>query len=381
MSVAVLFPRFDHPAIEERYASWQSDMLLRRQATEFHYYDRDEPARDVMEDVHAGHVLVITDPLLVPSPDLVVRLTAALGDADAAVPMTNEAAHPAQRVTPATPYATLQELYGSMAAHARTNSAVEQVEWDGSDPGAYLSRAALLAAEKQHLRNALAGRRVAVSKGDFVHRWSSMRGQVRQDLLDRVSTDAKSILEFGCGEGELGAALKARQRCRMVGVELDSAAAAVARKRIDDVYCGDVREIVALIHEQFDWIIGGDIVEHLDEPWSFLADLRRISTPGGHLLLSLPNIANASVVADLLKGRFDYVYMGLLCVGHLRFFTRSSIEDMFSIAGWASTEITPQAALTTPASTRLLETLAASGVQFSRDDLTTPGYYVIARNR
>ena len=101
----------------------------------------------------------------------------------------------------------------------------------------------------------------------------------------------------------------------------------MARKRIDDVYCGDAREIVALIREKFDWIIGGDIVEHLDEPWSFLSELRRVAKPGGHLLLSIPNIAHAALIADLLRGRFDYVYMGLTCVGHLRFFTRRTIED------------------------------------------------------
>ena len=90
----------------------------------------------------------------------------------------------------------------------------------------------------------------------------------------------------------------------------------------------------SILDEHFDWIVGGDIVEHLDEPWSFLAELRRVAAPGGHLLLSIPNLANASVVADLLHGRFDYVYMGLTCVGHLRFFTRQSIEDMLTIAGW-----------------------------------------------
>ena len=29
MPIAVLYPRYDHSAIEERYASWQTQMLLR----------------------------------------------------------------------------------------------------------------------------------------------------------------------------------------------------------------------------------------------------------------------------------------------------------------------------------------------------------------
>jgi 2-polyprenyl-3-methyl-5-hydroxy-6-metoxy-1,4-benzoquinol methylase len=208
-----------------------------------------------------------------------------------------------------------------------------------------------------------------------------MRGQARLDLLDRIPPTATSLLEFGCGEAPLGAAIKARQKCRVVGVELDPRAAAVARKRIDAIYQGDVREIVSLIHERFDWIVGGDIVEHLDEPWSFLSELRRISKPGGHLLLSLPNLANVSVVNDLLRGRFDYVYMGLTCAGHLRFFTRQSIEDMLDIAGWQVESIESQPVILTPAAEELLAKLQASGTEYSRDDLLSPGYYVTAVNR
>jgi O-antigen biosynthesis protein len=167
----------------------------------------------------------------------------------------------------------------------------------------------------------------------------------------------------------------------VVGVELDPRSAAVARKRIDDVYTGDVREIVSIIHEQFDWIVGGDILEHLDEPWSFLAELRRISKSDGRLLLSIPNIANASVVGDLLNGRFDYVYMGLTCVGHLRFFTRRSIGEMLTIAGWNVVDILPQNALTTAAGKQLLESVNKAGIAHSAADLTPTGYYVIAQNR
>jgi 2-polyprenyl-3-methyl-5-hydroxy-6-metoxy-1,4-benzoquinol methylase len=167
----------------------------------------------------------------------------------------------------------------------------------------------------------------------------------------------------------------------VVGIELDPRAAAVARKRIDDVYCGDAREIVSILADRFDWIIGGDIVEHIEEPWSFLADLRRVCTPGGHVLLSIPNVAHAAVIADLLHGRFDYVYMGLTCVGHLRFFTRRSIEEMMTIAGWTVVEISAQETIASPGREELLAALAKSALPYSREDLLPAGYYVIAQNR
>jgi hypothetical protein len=54
MAIAVLYPRFDHPAIEERYAAWQTQMRLRSGADhgEFEYYDPHEGAAGVMADVH-----------------------------------------------------------------------------------------------------------------------------------------------------------------------------------------------------------------------------------------------------------------------------------------------------------------------------------------
>jgi len=383
MTVAVLFPRYDHPAIEERYASWQAQMLLRRSGATLYFYDAEEPASFAVAPVEADHVVVVTDPLLVPPASLPQRLVAALlasAGAAAAVPVSNESANEQQRAVPPAPYMTLRELQLVTASMQERPPELQRVKWDRSDPGVFACATAMLDNIDDAPRRAIAGRETVIARNEYVHRWSSLRGQIRHDLLARIGTDARSVLEFGCGEAPLGEALKKRQPCRVIGVELDQKAAAIARRRIDDVYCADVREIIAILDEQFDWIVGGDIVEHLDEPWSFLADLRRVCKPGGHLLLSLPNLSNASVVNDLLHGRFDYVYMGLTCVGHLRFFTRQTIEDMLSIAGWSVESIEPQAAMPTPPRDELLAALDAAHIPYSRDDLIAPGYYVVARN-
>jgi 2-polyprenyl-3-methyl-5-hydroxy-6-metoxy-1,4-benzoquinol methylase len=383
MSPAVLYPRFDHPAIEERYASWQSQMLLRAGGDiEFAVYDAEEPASFAAAGLESDHVLVVTDPLLLPPAKLVTRLRELLvhtSSVVAALPVSNEAENLAQRRA-ASPYLTLRELQQVTAELQSRGADGEVVKWDGADPAAYLCRTAWLETIDDPPRHALAGRDVVISPADYVHRWSSLRGQTRTDLLARIAPEAKSILEFGCGEAPLGAALKQRQKCRVVGIEIDPRAAAVAKKRIDDVYCGDAREIVSILREQFDWIIGGDIVEHIDEPWSFLSDLRKVATPGGHLLLSIPNIAHAAVVSDLIRGRFDYVYMGLTCVGHLRFFTRRTIEEMLSIAGWSVVEISPQETVVTRGREELLAALAAARIPHSKEDLLPAGYYVVARN-
>lgn len=380
MAPAVLYPHYDHPALEERYASWQTQMLLRRDAPQFHFYLSGESASSAVHGIDSEFVLVVTDPLMLPAPGLAERLQQAYKpEAFAAVPVANETLNPKQKAT-LPPYMTLRELQLEMETLQKSGQPTEVVTWDKSDPGAFLCPTKSLAGVREKMRHAIDSRQVVLSRNDFIHRWSSLRGKTRTDLLARISPEATTVLEIGCGEGPLGEALKRRQKCRVVGIEVDKHAAAVARKRIDDVYCGDVREIISIIVEKFDWIVGGDIVEHIDEPWSFLGELRRLAAPGGRLLLSIPNIANGSVIADLLQGRFDYVYMGLTCVGHLRFFTRRSIGEMLAIAGWEVGEMEPHELTTPRERDELIRRLKESGVTFSADDLLASGYYVIARN-
>src|SRR5437868_12560286 len=103
MSIAVLYPRYDHAAIEERYASWHAQMLLKRDADEFRMYDPEEPASYAAAPVGSDHILMITDPLLVPPARLGPRLREALAgsDAAAAIAITNESDNTAQRLGPA----------------------------------------------------------------------------------------------------------------------------------------------------------------------------------------------------------------------------------------------------------------------------------------
>src|SRR6266511_2225551 len=164
--IGLLFPRFDHPAIEERYASWQSQMLLRRDVeVELCLYDPDEPASYAVGDIESDHVLVITDPLLVPPPRLAPRLRELLVQspgAAAALPSSNEAANPAQRRSPPIPYLTLRELQQMTAELQHGSYESVTVKWDKADPAAYLCRTAMLDDVDDPPRRALAGREVVI---------------------------------------------------------------------------------------------------------------------------------------------------------------------------------------------------------------------------
>jgi len=166
-------------------------------------------------------------------------------------------------------------------------------------------------------------------------------GHARPEVLALIPETARAVLDIGCGAGRLGEALKARQHVEVVGVELNEAAAAAARQRLDQVFVGDVEGLdLPLPPGPFDAIVCGDIIEHLRDPELLLLRARAWLAPGGTLVASIPNVRHYSVVGSLLDGNWTYESAGLLDRTHLRFFTRREIEKLFFRAGFAIDQMT-----------------------------------------
>ncbi len=56
-------------------------------------------------------------------------------------------------------------------------------------------------------------------------------------------------------------------------------------------------------------VLALEIIEHLENPQAFLRDVARVLEPGGHCLLSTPNISSLpSRLRYLLKGEFTHFY-------------------------------------------------------------------------
>lgn len=120
---------------------------------------------------------------------------------------------------------------------------------------------------------------------------------------------------------------------RLTGLEVDPAAEAAASGIYDRWIVSRFSPDLEL-GEQFDVVVCADILEHLAAPREALSSIRRWLKPGGVLLVSLPNVANATVRLSLLFGRFEYAERGILDRGHLNFFTRASARRMLSLEGF-----------------------------------------------
>ncbi len=166
----------------------------------------------------------------------------------------------------------------------------------------------------------------------------------RTDVVALVPETCTRVLDVGCAAGVVGAALKRRQRCTVVGIERDPTAARAARAVLDEVLEIDLEWpgtnwCAQLGRQPFDCLIYADVLEHLREPRELLVAQRALLAPGGIAIVSVPNVRHYPVVLGLLRGEWRYQDEGVLDRTHLRFFTRRSLIEMLASAGYRVDEL------------------------------------------
>lgn len=157
-------------------------------------------------------------------------------------------------------------------------------------------------------------------------------------MRDRRSPD---VLDVGCACGDFGLAVRKSigADVRMCGLELDVRSAEIARESgayervvqcdLDALTPEDYPEF----RSRFDFLICGDVLEHLRNPAKTLSDLLAFLKPDGEIFASIPNVAHMSVKANLLENDFTYTPVGLLDCTHVHLFTYRSIASLFSAVG------------------------------------------------
>ena len=165
---------------------------------------------------------------------------------------------------------------------------------------------------------------------------------IRHDLIQMIEGNGNKILDVGCGEGQTGWFLKKSGKAReVVGIELNEDAAKRAEGRLDKVIHGDVEKLALPFQTgYFDYIIFGDVLEHLSDPWNTLKRLKRHLSSSGFAVASIPNIAYWEILKDLIFfDKWAYIDAGILDRTHLRFFTEKSLIDLFEGSGFEIKEL------------------------------------------
>jgi 2-polyprenyl-3-methyl-5-hydroxy-6-metoxy-1,4-benzoquinol methylase len=148
--------------------------------------------------------------------------------------------------------------------------------------------------------------------------------------------DAKiCVLEVGCDCGANLLWIKNHYpNAELYGLEINPSAAQIAAS-IAEVRTGNIEEYGMDWGDiRFDYIIFGDVLEHLHDPAGTLNYCRDFLAEEGRVLLSVPNLMHFSVMRELIKGNFTYQDTGLLDRTHIHFFTRKEVLRMLYQTGF-----------------------------------------------
>ena len=154
----------------------------------------------------------------------------------------------------------------------------------------------------------------------------------KPEIWPFIPRGATRLLDVGCWKGAFGAAMVARGM-EVWCIEPREEAAQVASSRIHRVVLGafpaDAPEAT------FDVITFLDVIEHLPDPWDAVNRAKALLDPQGVVVALIPNVRHLSVVWPLVRGgRWDYADAGILDRTHLRFFTQTTANELFTGAGY-----------------------------------------------
>jgi SAM-dependent methyltransferase len=165
-----------------------------------------------------------------------------------------------------------------------------------------------------------------------------LTNEYNPDLFKIIPKGLRRIIEVGCSNGALAKAYRTENiDCEYIGIEIDKAYADIAGQSCSKVLCGNIE---ALTDEDFNalfpadcWVFG-DALEHLHDPWAVLKRIRARIQKDACIVASIPNAQHWSVQANLACGAFRYKDKGIFDRTHLRWFTRTTIIELFGSTGF-----------------------------------------------
>lgn len=152
------------------------------------------------------------------------------------------------------------------------------------------------------------------------------RARLVEEMAGRTSG---RLLEVGCATGEVLSFFQNQGWCT-TGVDLSPFCVRTAQARYGlKVQQGDLAS-AGFGSASFDVVLYMDVFEHIANPNTELAEIARVLTPGGALVLELPN--QASLDAAILQG--DYLFDE-----HLFFYTPTAIQALLERHGFVLTQL------------------------------------------
>ena len=152
----------------------------------------------------------------------------------------------------------------------------------------------------------------------------------RSIIFEMIDKNA-SVLDMGCACGDLAEKLVKLKNCKVCGLEYnpESVKKCISKNIFEEVRQFDLNNLneqsLTQYNHRFDYVVFGDVLEHLLAPSQTLKCSINYLKDGGKCIVSLPNLSHASIKANLLLNDFTRTPLGILDSTHLHFFTYRTI--------------------------------------------------------
>lgn len=169
----------------------------------------------------------------------------------------------------------------------------------------------------------------------------SQRFFVSHRIVLNLITSGCRVLEIGCANGRFSQLLH-EKNCKVTGIEVDQSLAELARTYCVEVYTGDFTtlKLNPNLADQFDVVLFGEVLEHIVDPEKALQKALQLLVPAGKLIVVVPNVAFIGMRFRLLLGDFTYSGEGgILDIGHVRFFTSSTLKRLIEECGYNQVQV------------------------------------------
>lgn len=158
-------------------------------------------------------------------------------------------------------------------------------------------------------------------------RWRKVEAWVRRLPPGR-------LLDIGCGSGQ-GTAHWRSLGWTCEGTDVNPDAVAEASRTMPAKVCDLNQAPLPYPDGSFDLIFAGEVIEHLVDTDGFLHEVHRCLRPGGHLLLTTPNLASFENRIKLLLGRYPrWLDHRLAGCGHVRAYTPRALKRQLAEQGF-----------------------------------------------
>ena len=147
--------------------------------------------------------------------------------------------------------------------------------------------------------------------------------------------EKRRVFELGCGNGAVAAVLT-EQGYRMTGVEVSTQGLEQARRRYPylSLQLGSAYDRLSEIHGTFPVVVSLEVVEHLYAPRVFAKTLYDLVEPSGTVIVSTPYHGYWKNLALAVTGRLDAHFTALWDHGHIKFWSRKTLETLLVEAGF-----------------------------------------------